>query len=425
MKNKIKILFYGDAPTVATGFGTVTRNILDGLHKTGKYDISVLGVNYWGDPHEFPYPIWPIGVGSRDPYGRQRSFDMMQRDFDFDVLFLFQDSFILQSFMGEGLPRLRQMKDFVTVGYYPIDGVPKREWVECMNMFDVPVTYTEFARKESILAVPDIAHKLEVVPHGVNMRDFYPLDEKETAHFRNSYFGRHAKKFIITNVNRNQQRKDIPRTMLAFKEFKRQRPDSLLYLHMAAVDQGWNLPEVAKGMGLRIGEDVVLPGGGFGPNQGYPIDVVNRIYNASDVIMSTTVGEGWGLSTVEAMACKKPLIFPNNTAITEIIGAKEERGYLVDSGARLTDHVVLPNDNEVVRPLADLNQLVEKLIEVHDNREAAAVKAQAAYDWVKSTLVWEEHIVPIWDKLITDAMGRWAKKKMTAGTPRIVSAEEL
>ena len=423
-QQKIKLLFYGDAPTVATGFGTVSRNVLDGLHKTGKYDISVLGVNYWGDPHKFPYPIWPIGVGSRDPYGRQRAYDMMSKDFDFDVLFLFQDSFILESFMGQGLPKLRQMKNFVTVGYYPIDGVPKQSWINCMSMFDVPVTYTEFGKMESILAAPEMAERLQVIPHGVNIRDFYPLSEGETRSFRQMYFGKHADKFIVTNVNRNQQRKDIPRTILAFKEFKKRRPNSILYLHMAAQDQGWNLPEVIKGMGLRLGEDVLLPGGGFGPNQGYPIEVVNKIYNASDVIVSTTLGEGWGLSTVEAMGCKTPLVFPNNTAITEIVGANEERGYLVDSGATPSDHIVLPNDNEVVRPLADINQMAEKLIHVHDNWNEAMEKADAAFEWVTTNLIWEKHIVPQWDRLITGAVGDWIRKQST-GASQVITAEEL
>ena len=422
-KEKIKLLFYGDAPTVATGFGTVTRNILDGLHKTGKYDIAVLGVNYWGDPHKFPYPIWPIGVGGRDPYGRQRAFDMMAKDFDYDVLFLFQDSFILESFMGKGLPRLKQMKNFVSVGYYPIDGVPKQSWIECMASIDVPVTYTEYGRKESILSVPSLEGRLQVIPHGVNVKDFHPIPEAAALTFRRNYFGKHAEKFIVTNVNRNQQRKDIPRTMLAFKEFKKRRPNSILYLHMAAQDQGWNIPEVAKGMGLRIGEDILLPGGGFGPNQGFPVEVVNQIYNASDVVISTTVGEGWGLSTVEAMGCKTPILFPNNTAITEIVGANEERGYLVDSGATASDYVVLPNDNEVVRPLANLVQMAEKLVHIHDNREEAAQKAEEAYKWVTSTLVWEKHIVPQWDSLITKAVTDWIKGG--AKQPSVVSAEEL
>jgi D-inositol-3-phosphate glycosyltransferase len=423
MSSKLKLLFYGDAPTVATGFGTVTRNVLTGLHNTGKYDISVLGVNYWGDPHPYPFPIWPVGIGSKDPYGRQRAFDMMSRDLDFDILFLFQDSFILQSLMAHGLPKLKQNKNFVSVGYYPIDGVPKPEWIECMNMLDCPVTYTEFAKKESILACPQIADKIKVVPHGINIKDFFPLPEDVTSAFRRQYFGKHSDKFIVTNLNRNQQRKDIPRTLLAFKHFKQRRPNSILYLHMATQDQGWNLTEVIKGMGLVIGEDVLLPGNNFGPNTGYPIEVVNKVYNASDVVMSTTVGEGWGLSTVEAMATRTPILFPNNTALTEIIGANEERGYLVGSGQTPSDFTVLPNDNEILRPLANVMELVEKLMHIHDNRKEAREKADAAYSWVTSTLRWERDIVPMWDKIIMGAVSSWVKKE--EATQQIVAAEDL
>ena len=349
-KQKIKLLFYGDAPTVATGFGTVSRNILMGLHNTGKYDISVLGVNYWGDPHKFPFPIWPIGVGGRDPYGRQRAFDMMAKDIDFDVLFMLQDSFILQSFMAQGLPKLKSMKNFASVCYYPVDGVPKKAWIDCMNMFDQPVAYTEFGRRESVKVCPEIAPKLKVLPHGANVNDFYPVPEDLSRAFRESYFGKHANKFIITNVNRNQQRKDVPRTMLAFREFKKRRPNSVLYLHMAARDQGWNLPDVCKEMGLVLNEDVLLPGNGFGPNQGFPIDIVNQIYSASDVIVSTTLGEGWGLSTVEAMACKTPIIFPNNSSLSDMGVAKRASiVFLSFSPAKLSDAITLDAINGIIK----------------------------------------------------------------------------
>jgi len=421
---KIRILFYGDAPTVATGFGTVSRNILMGLHETGKYDISVLGVNYWGDPHPFPFPIWPVGVGSSDPYGRQKCVDMMSHNFDYDVLFLFQDSFILQSFMDQALSHLRRLKKFVTVGYYPIDGVPKKSWVDCMNTFDVPVTYTEFGKKESIAIVPSIADKIQVIPHGVNVKDFFPLKKEQADSFRRQYFANNADKFIVTNLNRNQQRKDIPRTLLAFKEFKKLRPNSVLYLHMAPKDQGWNLLEVLKATGLSLNEDVLFPGNDFSPNQGFSVSVVNGIYNASDVVISTTLGEGWGLSSTEAMACKTPVIFPDNTALTEIVGA--ERGYLVKSGATPSDYTILPHDNEIVRPTTDVGDLVEKLVDVYDNREEAKRRAENAYSWVTSNLIWKRDIVPQWDKLITGAVSDWIKSQNAAPTSSsVISAEEL
>jgi len=112
--------------------------------------------------------------------------------------------------------------------------------------------------------------------------------------FRKQYFGPLADTFIITNVNRNQQRKDIPRTIAVFEEFRKHVPNSTLYLHCAIKDQGWDLAEVCKTFGFDTSKDVIFPKN-FGPNQGYPREVLNLIYNASDVVISTTLGEGFGL----------------------------------------------------------------------------------------------------------------------------------
>jgi len=94
MKKK-KILFYGDTPTCATGFATVSRNILVGLFNTGRYDITVFGVNYWGDPSPpltQMFNIYPAGMNNeRDPYGREK-FKAFASQMEYDILFFLQDS---------------------------------------------------------------------------------------------------------------------------------------------------------------------------------------------------------------------------------------------------------------------------------------------------------------------------------------------
>jgi len=57
-----KLLWIGDSPAVTTGFGRVSQSILERLAKTGKYSISVLGVNHpVGDPHRYEgiFKIYP------------------------------------------------------------------------------------------------------------------------------------------------------------------------------------------------------------------------------------------------------------------------------------------------------------------------------------------------------------------------------
>jgi glycosyltransferase involved in cell wall biosynthesis len=287
-----RVLAYCDAPTCATGFGTVSRNVFEGIYKTGRYDIDVLGINYWGDPHEFPYRIWPTGTNSqKDPYGRQKVFEMIPQ-MDFDIIFFLQDTFIMNFIpkLLEGL-KVNRKTPFKTIVYYPIDSIIKEEWAKNIAPVDTKVAYCQFGvdRTKEVLG-DEYTKDLTWIPHGVNLSEYYPIDDERLQQFKKQYFGDQADKFIITNLNRNQQRKDIPRTIMAFKEFRKIVPDSVLYLHMAMQDQGWNLPEVAKLMGFTS-RDIVFPQN-FGPNQGYPREIVNMLYNCSDVIVSTTLGEG-------------------------------------------------------------------------------------------------------------------------------------
>lgn len=393
MAEKIKILAYCDSPTCATGFGTVSRNIFEALYKTGRYEIDILGINYWGDPHNFPYRIWPTGTNQdRDPYGRKKVCNMIPR-MDFDILFFLQDTFILD-FLPELIPYLKQNKEkpFKSICYYPVDGTPKAEWIKNVSVVDNVIAYTDFGKKESEKAYPSVEN-IDVIPHGSNVVDYHVLNDNELLPFKQQYFGRHADKFIITNLNRNQQRKDIPRTIQAFSEFRKHVPESILYLHMAQHDQGWNLPEVCKSFGMNTSEDVIFPEN-FGPNQGYPRHVVNALYNCSDVVVSTCLGEGWGLSWSEAMATKTPIIMPRNTAMADVI--TEDRGYLVNSGTNSSLFTVLPHDNEVIRPLVDVEDMVDKMLQVYNNKDEAARRAENAYNWVHNELNWQGVVAERW-----------------------------
>lgn len=210
-------------------------------------------------------------------------------------------------------------------------------------------------------------------------------------------FGPHAGKFIVINVNRNQQRKDIPASMLAFKEFKRTCPNSVLYLHCAEKDVGWNLPKVAENMGLKMGDDVIFPRD-FNVNSGYPVSVVNDLYNCANVCISTALGEGWGLSSVEAMATKTPCIFPDNTSLTEIFA--DGRGFLARSGDTANMQIVLPMDNDVIRPRTNINDVAKYLKRLYEKPEIGVKMADKAYDWVVKSLQWERDIVPRFDAII-------------------------
>ena len=422
---KIKVLVYADAPTCATGFSTVSRNICEALYKTGRYEIDIFGINFWGDPYTLPYRIWPAGTNQeRDPYGRTK-FGNMAQHMEFDILFCLQDTFILE-FMPDLISKLKAAgKTFKSICYFPIDGKPKENWVKTVDSADKLVAYSEYGKKQSEDVYPNV-QDMRIITHGANVVDFKLLPEEEIINFKKMYFGKHADKFIVVNLNRNQHRKDIPRTIAAFKEFRKEVPESILYLHMAAKDQGWDLIEVCKTYGFNNTDDVIFPEN-FGPNQGYPTPVVNMIYNAADLVVSTTLGEGTGLSWLESMATKTPVLMPNNTAMTEFI--TEERGYLCDSGTTPSLHTVLPNDNEVIRPLVDIEDMAKKMVHIYNNYDEAIVKAENAYRWINKDMNWQGNIGKEWVKLFDETYKEMIEEKVSKGSTgsinKIIDSESL
>lgn len=418
---KIKILCYCDSPTVATGFGTVSRNILAQLHASGKYDIDIFGINYHGEPHNYPYRIWPAfdyQVG--DPYGRKK-FCYFALQHDFDILWVLQDTFIVD-FLPELLRHLKanRQKPFRTIMYYPIDSTIREEWYANLVDVDRLVAYTDFGKQAVLKYAKN--KDIDIIYHGVDVNTFKPLPFADVKAFRESYFSVGKDRFIFMNINRNQQRKDIPRTIQAFKEFKKYVPDSMLYLHMCAVDQGWNIPKLLVEMDVKLGRDVVLPEK-MEPNQGYPVDVINYLYNSCDCVISTTLGEGFGIGWLEAMACKTPTIMPNNTAMAELI--TPDKGYLVNSGSTPSLWTALPNDNDIPRPLVDVDDLVNKMCYVYDNYPEALDKAKNAYDWVLSDMQWSGKIAKQWLSIFEQEVTKLRNTSNRLSNTRGIKLEQL
>jgi glycosyltransferase involved in cell wall biosynthesis len=417
---KIKVLWYSDFLR-HTGFGNVAEEILSRLNETGKYKFAVLGINHMGQPYNIPssdyyylkdIPVWPASALSNDLFGFTNLAGMLATQ-KFDLFFALQDSFNMIN-MADSIKAAKRAKNFKYIYYFPVDGDLHEEWVKNgVAVADYPVSYTEYGKKK-VFERRNVKN-LRVINHGVDPTKFYPVqNNNERKKIRANIFGIASDDtFLITNVNRNQPRKDLPRTILAFKEFCRLYPeiDAKLYLHCHLRDiAGHDLKQLSKlNVPKKLFEEkMMLPNTqGFGEN-GVPLDILRQMYQASDVITSNTIGEGWGLSTTEAMACKVPVAIPNNTATTEIIGKNNERGYLIKSGGDPNLYTAQRQDNDLIRPLTDIHDQVRIWKHIYDNKQEAAQKAEKAYKWVMER-TWDI-IADKWDKLFMEAYNSLNKK---------------
>lgn len=381
----------------STGFATVAQNIVSELLKTKKYQIDVIGINYYGMPNEWQkfYPmirLLPATVISNgDLFGRQGLLNLLGSG-NYDILFTLQDTFQME-LIGPKIIETREalkkagLKDFKWIYYYPIDAPPKQNWItQSVALSDYPVAYTQYGYDETLKKAE--VNNLSHIPHGYNPEHFFPMPQnKEREAFKESYFKGKAKgKYIVTNINRNQPRKDLARTLQIFRLFKNQCPDALLYLHAKEQDVGGSIDELARNFDLIPEEDYITPEA-FNEHKGVSLEMLNAIYNISDVIMTTTLGEGWGLSMTESMACGTPVIAPSHTSLTEMLTGY---GTLVSAGKRLNDWIVLPMDNEILRPIVDVAEFVDKMVYLHNNKEKTKELSDKALKYVSENLTWNK-----------------------------------
>jgi glycosyltransferase involved in cell wall biosynthesis len=316
-----------------TGFSTVSTNIKREIKNHFKESIhfDICAINYHGEPYQEKDGSFVVSASKSAPkwddFGRF-GFLKLLKEYEYDGIFILQDLAVVRPIIEhlkfiKDEKRKNNQKSFKSIFYFPVDCSLFPKSVEGLEFFDTLVTYTEFGKKEVIKFKPELKTKIKVVPHGTNIKEFYPLPKDDVKTFRDSYFGKNADKFIITNVNRNQTRKDIPTTIFAFWELKNMckikglQREPFLYLHMKEKDpMGWDLDLLLSQTTLVKDVDYKI----METNDalGTSVETLNAIYNASDVFLTTTLGEGWGLTITEAMATKKPIVCPIHTSLSEI-----------------------------------------------------------------------------------------------------------
>lgn len=237
-----------------------------------------------------------------------------------------------------------------------------------------------------------------VIPHGVDTRVFRPLagdparGETRPARrlARARLFARRPELqaddvFLVLNANRNQPSKRIDVTLEGFALFARGKPANVkLYLHMGTRPRAPG--EVAAVDALGVRERVL--GVVAGDHPSLAPDELNVLYNACDVGLNTSEGEGFGLIALEHAAAGAAQVVPRHSACAELWS---EAGVLLEPvrrtqlmGCRTAGRTVTPQTvaDALERLYADRGWLAE--------RSAAAYlyATQARFDWRRIASEW-------------------------------------
>lgn len=306
-----KLLWVGDAG-VPSGFARATHEILKTVMLD--YDVTVLGLNYRGDPHPYPYDIWACWPGG-DAMGVGRLVWMCD-SVKPDVIVIQNDGWNIPMYVR----RLRQVAEYSrvpVVATVAVDGQNfQGAWLDGVAH---AIFWTDFALAEA--RAGGYAGPASVIPLGVDLEVYRPHDKAE-ARARRFPIGPHmtaeARRetekargaFIVGNVNRNQPRKRWDLMIKYFASWVKgfRVDDALLYAHVAPTgDEGFRIAELARYYGVIDRLALMEPATWYGLTEQEMADT----YNCFDVNASTTQGEGFGLTALESMACGVAPVLPD------------------------------------------------------------------------------------------------------------------
>src|SRR5262249_51904218 len=189
----------------------------------------------------------------------------------------------------------------------------------------------------------------------------------------------------------NQPRKQLPRLLEIFRRFSAGKDDVLLHLHCDPNDPAARTPEYFYDLKSDIAflglQEKVRVTDGMTIAEGLPLDRLAAIYQAADVHLLASLGEGFGLPTLQAASAGVVPMASDYTASRELtLGHGEAIGvkhYLQDQfGLR--------------RALIDIDDAVGKLERLYRDRDLLCAKSEAArrfaesYDWAQLAPQWRE-----------------------------------
>ena len=315
---KPKILIIGDA-VVPSGFARVIRSIFEPLHTD--YELHQLATRYDGRPHDYPWALSAAGKG-KSRYGYDQIVPLIEQ-IQPAIVFLLYDI----PFQVPYLEQLRKTKVQPKIVFYsPVESGPiAPEIMQRLGGLSRYVVFTEYGRREiesglQIVRENDPAFQfpdLEVIPHGVATEKFFPLPDKAEARRKMRLDdAAHRDAFIVLNANRNMPRKRIDLTIHGFSLFAKDKPAQVkLYLHMATEDTGWNVLILAKRYGIF---DRLIMTQADNSQPTFSDEQLNYLYNACDVGITTTTGEGWGMPSFEHAATRAAQIVPRHTSLADL-----------------------------------------------------------------------------------------------------------
>ena len=450
---KKRILFCSEATFLNTGYATYTREILNYLHSTNKYELAEMASygekndkRAYGTPWKF-YGVIPSENASEEekrqyasvptaPFG-ELMFESVCLDFMPDVVCDIRDFWMLD--FEERSP-FRQFYKWCIMP--TVDARPQaRQWVSTYQSADACLTYSEWAGEVLKQQSGGKINYIGISPPSAHSA-YAPVENKKEHRI---IMGIDPDAKIIGTVMRNQRRKLYPDLFEAFRLLLDTVEDSskyFLYCHTSYPDLGWDIPELLQQYQLSSKVLFTYICGQTGKpfpslfrgaitqspytkqygatlsnvKKGASYSDLSNIINLFDIYVQYANCEGFGLPQVEAAACGVPVMSTDYSAMESVI--KNLNGIPIKPKALYKEL-----ETGCLRAVPDNKLAAAKLIEFFNLTSDQRLKLSKEtrelflhhYQWDKSGKAWENYFDSI--DIIPDDIG-WKSK------PRIRSPKQ-
>jgi glycosyltransferase involved in cell wall biosynthesis len=370
----MRIIFLSNAPWTPSGYGQQSRIFLPRLADLGH--IMAITCFYGlegGVVNMGKFLCYPKRF---HPYGNDVSV-AHAASFNADIMISLMDTWVMNP---EEYPKQLRWVPWYPVDHDPMPAIVRGKVAQAYKR----ITFSQHGVAMTHQAGLDCYY----VPHGIETQVFKPLDKKACRDKLGIPDGKYVVGTVAMNKG-NPSRKCLAEMMEAYSIFHKRHPDSIYILQTdrgEGMEAVVNLPELVRNLGMIEGQDVLFC------NQyqnilGYSPEYMAEFYNAMDVHLITTRGEGFGIPTLEAQACGVPVITGGWTASKELFWAGQMLDPVTDADREYTG---LASYN--FRPrISSIDAALEAEYQHPSDASGAVVKAQE-YD---CDLVTEKYWKPV------------------------------
>lgn len=369
-----------------TGFARVTHAIGDRLVEKYGHDIHCLAANYQGDYFPTKIKLYrPNSLVNTDVFGQSRFVEMLAK-YEPDVVVIVNDPFIINKFLFDNqwdtdriLLRYRPL-----LTYVPIDGHNHPPSWSVLKEVSNRVAMSRFGQA----SMPGS----QLVYHGVDTDVFYPVSAKRPITLSNGntvtskreckeQFGYDPDSFLVLRVDRNSARKDFPASWKALVPVMQRHSDIQVHFHCQGKNDMYGVDMAALFSRDRETQDRFHLPGFLNTFIGWSESDLNALYNAADLFLSTSRGEGFGLTIAEALSAGVPVIAQNVSAIPEVVGPG---GVLIDPIGTIT----VPSGQDLWLP--DVKAFTEAIEHLYTAGGVRRKLGEAGREHVTSTFSWDD-----------------------------------